>query len=270
MERTTETRLSAVSAFWAVLVRPRRLFTAIAEGHHRGWWLAALVIIVATVLPIVVAAPIMAREAREAFLRMQEEMQRNMPPGAAPPDVEQAAQFISSPLFTVIFPAAGMTVAQVLGWLIWAGALYLLALVFGGRVAFGRMFQVTVWASIPEAVRGLVQTLYITLTGQLIRNPGLSGLIETPAPDLSTAMTDPVVMDPQTAALRQLLQTVDIFLFWQLALLILGMAVLTKFSLRRSAVLVILVWAVFTALSLVPTLVSQWFLMSAMGTTVSP
>ena len=265
MERS-RTSLSLLGSFWALLVRPRQLFATIAEGTHRGWWLAALVILVATVLPPLVSWPMVAREAREAFLKMQEEMMRNAPPGAAPSDLDQAAQFVASPLFTLVIPSITMVVGQVLSWLIWAAALYLVVLVLGARVAFGQLFQATVWATLPVALRGFVQSLYIGLSGQLIRNPGLSGLVPLPQPDFAANMSTPVIMpDVRLLLLRQVLQGIDIFLIWRLALLALGLSVLARFSLRRSGIVVIALWIVFSGISLLPTLISQWFLQTTMG-----
>ncbi len=271
MTQATVTRPSWLRLLGWILVRPRRVFHAIAQEGAPGVWLTALLVLIGVVLPVIAAWPVSTRLARETFLKMQEEMMRNAPPGAQPPNIEQAAQFVASPLFTVVMPSVTAALGQIGSWLIWAGALYLLLVFVGTRVTFGHLFQVVVWASVPYALRGVLQAAYITASGQLIQNPGLSGLVPVPQPPtemVTGAPPPPVMIDTQTLLLRQLLAGIDLFLVWRLVLLILGVAVVARLSTRRSALIVVGTWALFTLIGLLPIWISQMFLRSTMGVVV--
>jgi hypothetical protein len=221
--------------------------------------LPALLAVLLTVLPVLVAAPITTRLAREAVRASQEQMneQRGMELSAQEEaQMEQAMSVAASPLITVVFPVVGAVVGRAVGWLAWAGALYLAGLALGGRSGFGKMFQMVVWTWLPYALRGLLQTVYILVTGEIIANPGLSGLVMD-----TSSVTEMVVTPPSTGQLiaTSFLSRLDLFMVWNLVLLVIGVIVFTRLP-RRKAVLVTLgVWLVLTALGLVPALVSGLF-----------
>jgi hypothetical protein len=115
---------------------------------------------------------------------------------------------------------------------------------------------VVVWAWLPYGLRGLLQTLYILLSGQLIVNPGLSGLVRS-EPSVGEA-----VLAPPSAGqtfLTTFLSRIDLFLVWNLILLVIGVAVTTHLSRRKAALVTLGVWVVLTGLSLLPALVGGLF-----------
>jgi hypothetical protein len=90
----------------------------------------------------------------------------------------------------------------------------------------------------------------------LIENPGLSGFAQG-----SPSAARVVVASPNLGqiALSTLLGRVDLYLFWNLALLVLGVMTVTRLSRRKALLLTLGVWLLLTAVSLVPSLVGGAF-----------
>ena len=244
---------------WGMIVRPRATLEVLREREGRAWWGPALLAVLMAVLPVVVAAPLTDRQTREAVRAAQEQWEAEVPAGDEA-QMEQAMSVAASPLITVVFPAVGGVVGQVVGWLAWAGALYLAGMALGGRSTFGHMFRMVVWTWLPYVLRGLLQTVYILASGQLIANPGLSGLVRD-----SRAVGEMVLAPPRPGQmfLAALLSKVDLFWIWNLVLLVIGVTVFTRLP-RRKAVLVTLgVWLLLTAVSLLPALVGGLFAQQA-------
>ena len=162
----------------------------------------------------------------------------------------------ASPLITTVFPAVGSVFGRVVGWLAWAGALYLAGLALGGRSSFGQMFRTVVWTWLPYVLRGLLQTVYILASGQLIAHPGLSGLVQEDRPLGEMIVTPP---SPGQTILASFLSQIDLFLVWNLILLLIGVMVVTRLPRRKATLLTLGVWVLLTALSLIPALVGGLF-----------
>ena len=241
---------------WGMVVRPRATLEHLREQEKPTWWLPALLAVLLVVLPVVVAAPITARQAREAVQAAQEQWGGQAGAGTSGPDeaqMEQAMSIAASPLITVVFPAVSSVFGRAVGWLAWAGALYLAGMAFGGRSTFGQMFRMVVWTWLPYAVRGLLQTLYILISGQAIANPGLSGLVMDNRPVREMVLTPP---SPGQTVLAAFLSRLDLFLVWNLVLLVIGVTVVTRLPRRKAALVTLGVWLLLTLVGLVPALVS--------------
>jgi len=240
---------------WGMIVRPRATLEHLCEHGGRTWWVPALLAVLLIVLPILVATPIRTLQTREAVLAGQEqwgEQQEAEMSAEQEAQMEQAMSMAASPLITVVFPTVGSVVGLVVGWLAWAGALYLAGTALGGRSTFGQMFPMVVWTWLPYALRGLLQTVYILISGQIIANPGLSGLVQENRP-----VNEIVLAPPSTGQmlLAAFLSRVDLFLFWNLALLAIGVTVVTRLPRRKVMLVTMGVWLLLTAVSLLPALI---------------
>jgi hypothetical protein len=245
-----------------IIFRPRATLAYVGERGRRTWWLPALLVVLLIVLPVLVSGPIRTEQTRQEMRAAQEEMAERMGEAVSEEQLEQAMSLAASPLLTVVFPAVGSAVGRVVGWLAWAAALYLAGMVFGGRSTFGQLFPIVVWAWLPYGLRGLLQTAYVLLSRQLIANPGLSGLVGTTPSVGNTVLAPPSV--GQTL-LTTFLSHIDLFLVWNLILLVVGVEVTTHLSRRKATLVTLGVWVVLTGLSLLPALVGGMFA-SQLGT----
>lgn len=255
MERNTPSpKKSPLGLLWGIIVRPRATFRYLNENGRRAWWLPALLAVILVILPVIAAAPIQARMALETFQTMFDE--ESLSPEQQQ-QMEQARKMVMSPLLITVFPSATAVLGLGVGWLAWAGALHLVGMVLGGQASFGDLFRMVVWAWIPYTLRGFFQTLYILLTGQVIAHPGLSGLVASPQ-GAKEVLTAPLTMGQML--LLSLLSRIDLFLFWNLALIGVGTVVVNRLSPRKAAALVLGIWVLFTLISLIPTLVGSLFM----------
>ena len=238
-----------------IILRPRATLEYLAGHGGRSWWAPCLVAVLFTVLPIVAAAPITVRQTREAVQATQEMMGERAGSGQSAEQearMEQAMSMAASPLITAVFPSAASVVGLVVAWLAWAGALYLAGTAMGGRSTFRQMVRTVVWTWIPFTLRGLLQTVYILTSGQAIDRPGLSGFVRNGRPVGEMIAAPPGAGQMLAVAF---LSRVDLFLVWNLVLIFIGVAVVTRLP-RRKAILVGLgVWLLLTAIGLVPAIV---------------
>ncbi|MCX7855067.1 MAG: YIP1 family protein [Anaerolineae bacterium] len=255
-EEVSQQKMGLLHLLWGIVARPRATFWYLNENGRRLWWLPALIAVVMVILPIVVGSPIRARLAREAVAEVQAQM-GEMLSAEQKQQMEQAQQIASSPLVITVFPSITGILGLVVGWLAWAGALYLVGMVVGGHASFGRLFRMVVWAWIPYALRGFLQTLYILFTGQLIAYPGLSGLVADNRP-VGEMLKAPLTTGQMLVS--SFLGRIDLFLLWNLALLVVGTMVVTRLSGRKATALVLGIWLLFTLIALVPTLISGLFM----------
>ena len=110
-----------------------------------------------------------------------------------------------------------------LGWLLLAAMLHFGFTLLGGRGSMQSALNVVAWASLPFALRDILRIVFMLSAGHTITSPGLSGFITTPG------------------FFAQLLTRIDIFLFWQIVLLILGFGIADNLSRGKSMAGVIVV-----------------------------
>jgi len=235
-----------------VIIHPRRAFTALRETNNRSWLIMAGLLVLFTLLPVVVAAPITSRIAAESIreaLEAQSEAGQALPPETQ----QQATQIATNPIFTIVFPGVGAVIGLVFSWLIWSGALHLLSTIMGGSNSFGQMWRAVVWAWLPVAIRGLLQTLFILITGEVITNPGLSGLVAD-----QRSIAEIVARPPSTGqmVLQSLLGRVELFTIWNLVLLVIAVWATARLSARKSSLITLGLWLLFTLLGLIPVVIS--------------
>ena len=229
-----------------VIAKPRQTFATLRGNGRRTWIIMAILGMILVTLPVIASGPVTAQQTREL---LQEQFANQPGFEDSGVDADQAASFATSPIITTVVPAVFSAIGLVIGWLLWSGALYLLASMVGGRSTFLQVLQVVIWAWLPFALRNIVQGAYITASQTLIANPGLSGFAGAPTPDPS----DPFSAMPSTGTvvLQSFLGQIDIYLFWNLALLVIGIAAVTQLSRRKSIGLVLIVWVIFMAIRLI-------------------
>lgn len=237
-----------------VLLKPRSTMAYLSTARRRWWWVVALLMVAALTAQ---GAAYSKADLHFTYLRQLEfyeslsatERQMMYP---EPPVEPQASTFSLSTGIGV----GGRTVGMIVTWLIWAGLLYLASTFLGqNRATFGAFYGIVVWAWIPYVVRNIVQAITMTVTGSAIYNQGLSGLVidKTPAP--ITVVWQPIASastGDQVAA--AFLARMDIYMVWNLVLLVLGVAALSHLSGKKALLGTLVIWLLFTLLSLVPAL----------------
>jgi len=240
-------------SFWQALIsvvdRPSVAMRYVA-ADTRSWWLSALVTLISLVMLTVVSAPLTAQMTAET---MEAQLSRlNLPEE----QMQQMAGFMQEPgqMQIILTGVGGGLVVLGLGWVVWATVLHFSALVLGGGSSFSSMFSVIVWSGLPSFLRNLMQAAYIGVTGQMILNPGLSGLVAT----------GDRLMD-STNALWVILSSLDLCLLWQLLLAVVGFGVVSGFGRLKSALTVMIWWVVGKGLGLIPVLLGRGLMSRFMG-----
>jgi hypothetical protein len=134
-----------------------------------------------------------------------------------------------------VLPSLASLLGVWIGWLILGGILHLVTTLFGGRGSTAMSMNIVAWASLPLALRALIQIIYMLVTKNIISNPGLSGFSPTGGTGLMLFVS-------------QVLRLIDLYIVWQILLLILGVRSSTALSVSKSAIGVILTLCVILAL----------------------
>lgn len=177
-------------------------------------------------------------------LLSQAQMNNNLPPDFQYYSPEQQQQFAQgvqtqqSAIFIYVFPALGKLAGLWIGWFLLGSVLHLTLTLSGSRSTNRSALNLTAWASLPFALRYLVQIIAILATRQLITQPGLSGFV---AADAGRSI----------ALLGALLTFVDIYLIWQIVLLLIGvtpLSGLTRAKAWSAAMISVLILLLLSAL----------------------
>lgn len=197
-------RRSDFSRLFTVLRNPTATFTEMISEARPTWLTPMLVLSLTAVLVIVVSG----------YLKTQAAMMGEVP---LPPDWQywspdmqesymQAQQATQSPAIMYVFPLVGALLSLWVGWVLVAGLLHLGSTILGGRGSMQSALNVVAWASLPFALRNIVQFVFMLIAGHTIVNQGLSGFASS-------------------AFLSQALARVDLYWIWYMILLVIGFAI---------------------------------------------
>jgi hypothetical protein len=190
-----------------VLFRPRRAFARIARVETAVWQTPILLLILSGLILTLVGGSL-----RAASLAAN--------PGAPPPGFEyytpeqqaqlqQAMAATSGPVFTYLLPAVVTILGVYLGWLILGWIIHLGLTLVGGRGSSRQALNFVAWSLLPFVIRDSLRIIAMWLSGQPLATLGLSGFAPTGDGNLAIYLT-------------ALLGYVDIYLFWHIALLLIG------------------------------------------------
>jgi len=237
-----------------VLLKPRSTFVYLSGARRRWWWVVALLMVVALMAHGVAYTKADLRLSYQRQLEYYQslsEAERDMMYGA-PPMEPQASTFSLSTAIGV----GGRTLGTLVTWLIWAGLLYLASTFLGqNRASFGAFLGIVAWTWIPYVIRNFVQAVAMGVTGSAIYNQGLSGLVidKTPTP-ITNVWQQPIQPGRGDQVLAAFLGRVDVYMIWNLVLIVLGVAALSHLSGKKALLGTLVIWLVFTLISLIPAL----------------
>ncbi|HHX44250.1 MAG TPA: hypothetical protein GX714_09740 [Chloroflexi bacterium] len=246
---------------------PRATLEHIFALPRRPWRRVALVIIVAAILPVVAAYSTPPAQATAPFdggavapgpgaVSAVPVGPRGVNMGVDPGRVgmepgEMMPMPRPSPLAGLVLPALGSTAGLVVNWLLWSGVLYVIGTMVGGRNTFGHMLHMIIWTWVPYGVRGILQAGYIWITKEPIAHQGLSGLVAAETASMGVSLTPSM----GTVVLQSLLGRVDIYLFWHVALVVVGLVTVAHLSQRKALTLALASWVLLTLLGLLPSVI---------------
>ena len=242
MAENSEDRMNVLQLLIGIIDRPAVTMSFVGKKPGWAWVTPAFLVLVGLVAFSVVTAPLTS----ELALRQAQQQLTSLPPQQAEQAAAQMERFTSPPMMAA-FGIVGGLVALAVTWLVGAGVLYFLGLVAGGEANFGQSFAILAWSWLPYALRNLILAAYVAYSGKLI-NQGLSFLVATGDQTEDAANW-----------LYSLLSQMDLFYLWHLILVIVGLAVVGRFSKTKATIVGLIYLAVTTALSLVPTFVGSMF-----------
>jgi len=209
----------------SVLFHPRRAFQRIATSPSATWLTPLLILSCLVLINVLVGGKLKSQAALMSENSYPPDFQYYTPERQA--QYIQAIQSTQGPVFVYVLPAFMSLLGVWIGWLILSGILHLVTTLFGGRGSTAVSMNIVGWGSLPFAVRALVQVIYMLITSKLISSPGLSGF--GPTGDAGGLIF-----------LGQILRLIDIYIIWQILLVILGVRISTGLNTTKSSFGVIL------------------------------
>lgn len=225
-----------------VFFRPRRVFRQMAAADTAVWQTPILILLLTGLLRVLVESSLAAA---------------NVAPGPLPPGAEyyspeqqmqmqQALSATSGPVFVYVLPAVLALLGIYLGWLILGWVLHLGLTLVGGRGSSQQALNIVAWSLLPFALRDVVRLAAMWITGQPLTAIGLSGFAPADATNLTVYLT-------------ALLSYIDIYLFWHIALLLVGVRAAENLSRLKAWSVVLAVSIGLLMLRAVPALIAAQF-----------
>lgn len=225
------------------IIAPDASFEFIRDHKSWNWLLTALLIITAVAFPqIIIIQRTIAQFRAEGPA---------LPPGFEMSEEELEMMQASTPTFTFWFGLVGVVLGLLFIWLIWAGIILLFVSMFGGRTEFGRLWRLSVWASVPIGIQGILSGIYLLVAGGM--QPLLfsaAAFISNPMEQFTSGNMSPedfatfVPPSGGELALFALAGYLDIFVIWRLLLMILGVMIVAKLNWKKSAAIILIPWLI--------------------------
>ena len=211
-----------VPRVFAVFFNPRAAFSEMASETRATWLTPMLVLSVTAILAVVTTGYLKTRASMMGEITLPPDWQWWTP--EMQNNYMQAQQATQGPVFMYIMPLIGSLTGLWLGWLVLAGLLHLGSTLFGGRGSMQNALNLVGWGSLPFAVRDILRVAYMFLAQHTITSPSLSGFATS-------------------TFFAQVLSRVDLFLVWNIILLVMGFAIMDGLPRGKSFVNVIIVIA---------------------------
>ncbi|HET9913222.1 MAG TPA: YIP1 family protein [Anaerolineales bacterium] len=205
----------------ALILRPRQVFQEMASESRATWLTPMLVLTVTAILVVVVAGYLKSRSAMMGEVELPQDWQYWTPDMQENYMVAQQAR--QGPVFMYVMPMIGSLTGLWLGWLLLAALLHFGSTLLGGRGSMLGALNIVAWASLPFAVRDLLRIVFMLAVGHAIVSPSLSGFVST------------------TGFVSKLLTHLDIFLVWNVVLLVIGLGISDSLPRNKAVVGVIVI-----------------------------
>jgi hypothetical protein len=225
---------------FGIIDRPADTFRAALARRKWTMWLAPVLILIGG---LAIFSVVNLPYAQELAREQAERQLATLPAEQADLARTTMETTLSAPVMLATTLGFG-AVAVLIGLLAQATFLYFSALIAGGDdMNFGSVFTMSSWTKLPQAINFLVQAGFVAFSQGTIKYPGLSALVGTG--DLLTDARNP---------LFALLSRIDLFWLWHLFLVVVGLAVVARFSRTKSLILTLIYAALALAFTVLPTL----------------
>lgn len=205
---------------FSTLLRPRQTFQATASEARSTWLTPMLLLSLTALLVVLVSGYLKTRAALMGEIPLPPDWQYWTP------DMQnnymQAQQLTQGKVFMYVIPLVSSWSGLWVGWIVLGGLLHLGSTLLGGRGSMQGALNITAWATLPFALRDLLQMVYMLSASHAITSPGLSGFATS-------------------AFMTQVLARTDIFLFWNIVLLIIGFSIADGLTRSKAVVGVVVV-----------------------------
>lgn len=208
-----------------VIFHPRRAFQRISSYTNAVWLTPLLILSFMVVINVIVDGRLKIQATSLGEITYPPDFQYYTPEQQA--QYLQAIQSTQGPVFTYVLPSIASILGVWFGWLVLGGILHLVTTLFGGRGSTAISLNIVAWASLPLVLRELIQIIYTLSAQKLITSPGLSGF-------------SPTGETGWPLLLGQIFKLIDIYLIWQIVLLILGTRLSTGLNPSKSFFSVVL------------------------------
>lgn len=198
-------RRSHLPHLLAVFLNPRVALAEVVSNSRATWTTPMFALSFTGLITVFVAGYLKTRAAMSGEIPLPPDWEYWMP--EMQNNYMQAQQATQGPVFMYIIPLVGALTALWLGWVVFAGLLHLGSTLLGGRGTMQGALNLVAWASLPFAVRDILRGGFMLLAGHAIVSPGFSGFAS------------------ETMFISQLLARTDIFLIWNIVLLVSGLAI---------------------------------------------
>lgn len=221
-QNTEERSLTFGEKLKFFFIRPQKVFAQYIEKPKYS--INLLILAVITCITSVMSA----LAAKDAMSNLLEEQTKGMDPSAAQ-IAKNIANVTTSPVFAVIGGLIGLIILVYLSSAIYYG----LAKMFKGEGTYTQMVATYVLAYFPVVIGKFISALYaIALKKPMLNTKGL-GFGDT------------------------IINALNVFGLWRMVLFAIGISVVFKISKKKSAIIVIMIWALLLIFSLISTGLSQ-------------
>jgi len=221
----TEKEMGGISRIIGIFTSPRDTFASI---DRKPTWLVPFIILVVGVVVMILLTQdigiqdrIAQMEARGVPQEQMDVVQSRMQGGA------KYIGLVAAPIFMLI------------SWTVIAGILLFGGnTMMGGASTFKKMFALVSWSSLIGMIALIIKTVLIVVKGT---SSGVTTSLAAflPIPSLGSAQS----------VLYRLLSKFDIFTIWEMILWIVGISVMYRFTTKKSAILVGIIWGCWVVVS---------------------
>jgi hypothetical protein len=190
---------------FAVFFNPRATFAQMASEARATWLTPMLVLSITAILAVAAAGYLKTQAAMMGEISLPPDWQWWTP--EMQNNFMQAQQATQGPVFMYVMPLIGSLTGLWLGWLVLSALLHLGSTLLGGRGSMQNALNLVAWGSLPFALRDILRAAYMFLAQHTIVSPSLSGFASS------------------SGFLYQILARTDLFLLWNIILLVIGFAV---------------------------------------------